>query len=97
MTTCLNCNDEEELLLCSCYRLFSVLFAKFLKIESCFADTCLGGLVVGLYDINFDSIAKSIDLFDKFLHDIFELKSAAKIYNKSILVKYLFPEYFGKF
>ena len=31
-------------------------------------------LVLSLYDINFDSIAKSIDLFNKFLHDIFELK-----------------------
>lgn len=72
MTTCLKfCNGEEELLLAS---FLAIDFAKFLKIESCLAYTCLGGLVFSLYDINFDSIAKSVDFFNKLFHNIFELK-----------------------
>ena len=89
MTTCLKfCNGEEELLLAS---FLAIDFAKFLKIESCLAYTCLGGLVVSLYDINFDSIAKSIDLFNKFLHDIFELKFLLQRY---IINQFLSSIYF---
>ena len=71
--------------------LFAIDFAKFLKIESCFSYTCLGGLVLGLYDINFDSIAKSIDLFNKFLHNIFELKFLTQRY---IINQFLSSIYF---
>lgn len=48
-------------------------------------------LVFSLYDINFDSIAKSIDLFNKFLHDIFELKFLLK---RHIINQFLSSIYF---